>query len=82
VSQTTKQLFARECFNSNNIRYRLTTILMRVLGILTREEAASLMKKIHALKSDQKILDELTALFPEKRIADQGKFHQIPSSLV
>jgi hypothetical protein len=59
-------------FTSNALRYRLTTILMRVLGIKERDEAIAVMKTIRTCRSDQKILDELQVLFPEKRVTDQG----------
>lgn len=63
-------------------RYRLIIILMRVLGIQARDEAALLIKKIRTFHSDQRALDELAALFPEKRLADQDRKIQSDKGMV
>lgn len=45
---------------------------MRVFGIQARQKATEVMSKFKAIKSDTKIIEELTTLFPDKKNSNAG----------
>jgi hypothetical protein len=72
VSNTKKVLFGKEFMSSNSFRFNLSILLMRVFGIQTREEAKKLIIKLNSFHSDQKIISELTNMYPEKKLSTIG----------
>lgn len=71
-----KILFADKFFRSNNFRFFLSIILMRVFGIQTRPQATQIMNKFKTMKNDTEIIEELTKLFPNKKNSNTGKFYR------
>jgi ubiquinone/menaquinone biosynthesis C-methylase UbiE len=82
VSPNKKTLFANEFFHSSNFRFHLSIILMRVFGIQTRPEATQIMNKFKSIKSDTKIIEEITNLFPEKKSSNADLKIQSDKSIV